>query len=155
VALGCRNRAGNARWSKVERGGIDIGENRRGPDQDDNFCGGAERECRANHGVARTDALRHQHEHQRVRATATADRVTRAAKRGQRTLELGHLRPLDELAMRRDAGNGVVDGAAQPATLGADVDERDRSRWAADALVHQVFSLNGGSAGGPAWPLRG
>ena len=40
---------------------------------------------------------------------------------------------------RRD---GIVDGAAEPAALSDDVDERDRRRWGADALVHQALQLD-------------
>ena len=128
VTLGGRDRARHARRIEIERGRIDIGENRRGAEQNDDLGRGAERERGTNHGIARADPLRHQHQHQRVGAARAADGITRAAKCGQRVLERGDLRPLDELAMGGDARDGIVDGAAQPAALSADVDERDRRR---------------------------
>ena len=38
-------------------------------------------------------------------------------------LELGHFRPVDELAMGEHAGNRLIDGFAEPAALRGDVDE--------------------------------
>ena len=51
-------------------------------------------------------------------------------------LERAHLRSLDELAMRQHARNRVVDGAAEPAALRGDIDERDRPLVEAGMLIH-------------------
>ena len=81
VTLGGRDRALDARRIEIERVRIDIGEHRRRAEQHDHFGGGAEREGRTDHRVARADALRHQHQHQRVGAAGAADGIARAAKR--------------------------------------------------------------------------
>ena len=68
----------------------------------------------------------HEDETQRIGPVRAADHVARAAECRQFGLERTHFRALDELAMRQDARDGVIDGAAEAAALGGDVDERDR-----------------------------
>ncbi len=46
-----------------------------------------------------------------------------AAERGERRLELGHFRTIDELAMVEHAGDRLIDGFAEPAALRGNVDE--------------------------------
>ena len=47
-----------------------------------------------------------------------------AAVVGERGLQRGHFRTVDELAMREHAGNRLIDRCAEPAALRDDVDER-------------------------------
>ena len=63
--------------------------------------------------------------------------MARAAEGGQFGLQRAHLRALDELAMREHARNRLVDGAAEAAALGGDIDERDRSLVQAGVLIHE------------------
>ena len=88
------------------------------------------------HGVARPDPPRHQHQQQRIGAARAGDRVPRAAERRKLGLERAHFGSLDELAMRQHARDRVVDGAAEAAALGGDVDERDRLLFKASVLIH-------------------
>jgi hypothetical protein len=52
-------------------------------------------------------------------------------------LERRHFRAVDELAMGEHAGNGLIDGLAEPLALRGDIDEGD-GFWA-HALVHGAF----------------
>ena len=100
----CRlDRAGAACGVDVEGVGIDVGEDRRGAAERDDFGGGAEGEGRTDHGVARADLPGHQSQAQRIGAARAGDRVARAAERRELGLERAHFRTLDELAMRQDA----------------------------------------------------
>ena len=49
-----------------------------------------------------------------------------AAERRKLGFERAHLGSEDELAMRQYARDGIIDGAAEPAALRGNVDERDR-----------------------------
>jgi hypothetical protein len=52
-------------------------------------------------------------------------------------LERRHFRAIDELAMGEHAGNGLIDGFAEPLSLGRDIDEGN-GFWA-HVLVHGAF----------------
>ena len=140
---------------------LDIGHHRRRAAERHHLGRRAEGEGGADHGVARSDPPRHEHEAQRIGPARAADRVARAAECRQLGLERAHLRSLDELAMREHARDGVVDGAAETAALGGDVDERDRLVFKAGVLNSSTQSCSiharKGSAAQPATrrgPLR-
>ena len=63
--------------------------------------------------------------------------VAGAAERRELGLEGAHLGAEDKLAMRQHPRHGVIDGAAEPAALGGDVDERDRPLVQASVLIHR------------------
>ena len=63
--------------------------------------------------------------------------MARAAERGKLGLERAHLRPVDELAMRQNARDRVVDRAAKPAALRGHVDEGDRPLVQAGMLIYE------------------
>jgi hypothetical protein len=65
--------------------------------------------------------------------------VARAAEGGEFALERPHLGAEDELAMRQDARDCVIDGAAEPATLRGNVDERDRPLVHTGVLIHDAI----------------
>ena len=73
---------------------------------------------------------------QRIGAAGTADGVARAAEGGELRLEFADFRSVDELAMGEHARDRLVDGAAEPAPLRGDVDERDRRGMEAMRPVH-------------------
>ena len=84
--------------------------------------------------------------------------MARAAKGREFSLERPHLRSMDELTMRKHTGNCIVDGAAEPAALRGNVDERDRPLVEAGMLVHEKSWLDratteAGSADNAARPL--
>ena len=134
-----RDRALAARRIEIERLRLDVGHDRRGAAERDHFGGRAERESGTDHRIAGPDLPRHQHQKKRVGAARTGDRMARAAERRKFGLERAHLRSVDELAMREHAGDRVVDGAAEPAALRGDVDERDRPLVEAGMLIHHRF----------------
>ncbi len=113
----------------IEGVGFDVDEDRRGADQRHHFGGGAEGERRADDGVAGTDALGAQRQHQRVGAAGAGDGMLGAAEGGELALEGAHLRAEHELAVVEHARDRGVDGGAETAALGRDVDERDRGRF--------------------------
>ena len=78
--------------------------------------------------------------------------MPRPAECRQLGLERTHFRTLDELAMRKDARNGVVDGAAEAAPLGGDVDERDRLVFKARVLIHDTVLFDPRAKRGAAQP---
>ena len=107
----------------VERRFIDIDEYRCRAGQCHRLPGRTERKGRAEHRIARADAFRHQHHQQRVGAAGAAHDMPGAAEIRESGLELGHFRAVDELAMSKHPSDGLVDGFAEPAALGADIDE--------------------------------
>ena len=124
---------------EIEGVGGDVGHDRRRANERHHFGGGAKRKRRADHRVARPDLPRHQHQQQRVGAARTADDMLGAAEGREVGLERAHFRPLDELAMVEHAADRVVDGAAETAALGGNVDERDRAAVEAGMLIHLVW----------------
>ena len=68
--------------------------------------------------------------------------MARAAKGRELALERAHLGAENELALREHARDRVVNGAAEPAALRADIDERYRPLVQAGMLIHgAIFSL--------------
>ena len=120
-----RDGARGAVGRDVEGRGIDIGEHRRRAEERHHLGGRAEREGRADDGVAGADALRHQHQQQRVGAARAGHHVAGAAELGERRFERPHLGTENELAVLEHARDRGVDPAAEPAALGGNVDERD------------------------------
>ena len=134
--LAVATRAGDSVRVDIERVGVDIDEDRRRADQRRHFGGRAKRERRTDHRVARPDALRPQRQHQRVGAAGAGDGMARAAEFRELGLERAHFRAEDELAMAEHARNRGIDGAAEPAALRGDVDERNHGRsWVADSSL--------------------
>ena len=121
--LGGRDAAPERGQVDVEGSRIHVHEQRRRAGQCHALASGAEGEGRAQHRVARADALGHQHHQQRVGAARAGDDVLRAAERGKARFKLRHLGTVDELAMGENPAHGLVDGWAQAAALGADIDE--------------------------------
>ena len=103
-ALRRRDRALKACRIEIEGVGGDVGHHRRRANERHHFGGGAKRECRTDHRIARPDLPRHQHQQQRIGAARTADDVLGAAEGREIGLERAHFRPLDELAMGRARG---------------------------------------------------
>ena len=147
-----RHRAVTACRIEIERFRLDIGHHRRRAAQRHHLRRRAEGEGGADHGVTRSDPPCHEHEAQRIRPVRAADRVPRPAECRQLGLERTHFRTLDELAMRKDARDGVVDGAAEAAPLGGDVDERDRLVLKARVLIHDLVLFDPRAKRGPAQP---
>ncbi len=125
------DRPHDARRRDVEGRLVDVGEHRRGAEQHHHLRGRAEREGRADHRIARPDALRHQHQRERVGTARAAHHVPRAAELRQRLLERAHLGAENELAVIEDARDRNVYLVAEPATLRCNVDERNRRPVAA------------------------
>ena len=118
----------------VERRLVDIDEHRRRAGQRHGLAGRAEGEGRAQHGIARAKAFRHQHHQQRISATGDADDMLGAGKGREISLELRHLRAVDELAVIEHAGHRLIDRSAEPLALRADVDEGNGLRT--QLLIH-------------------
>jgi hypothetical protein len=93
----------------------------------DDLRGRGEGEGRAQDRIARLDAQRHQAEAERVGAVGAGQYVLGAAERRQLLLQFGHLGAHDVLAVVDDAQHGFVHALADPAPLGAEVDEFDGS----------------------------
>jgi hypothetical protein len=122
-----RRRAGPAQafGIKIEAGLLHVRENRRCANEGNHLGGGGEGEARADHGVARPDALRHQCQNQRVSAACARHGMARAAERGELGFECAYLGPQDELAMAQHARDCLVDRSPQASALRSHVDERN------------------------------
>ena len=136
-----RDRALQARRVEIERLRLDVGHDRRGAAERDDFGGGAERERGTDHRVAGPDFPRHQHEKQRVGPARTGDRMARAAERRKLRFQRAHLRSVNELAVREYARDRIIDGAAEAAALRGDIDERDRPLVEAGMLIHHKIPV--------------
>ena len=111
---------------EVERGGIDVGEDRRRAAPRDRLGRRVEGERRADHLVARPDAERVEGEHERVGAVGDADRPLDAEVGGGLLLEGPVVRAADEaLAVENLAERGLEPGN-QRLVFGSDVNERNR-----------------------------
>ena len=122
--------------SRLNVSGVNIGDDRGGAEQRHHFRRGVIGKGRTDHRIAASDPPCHQHEKQRVGAAGAADGVPRAAEAGEFAFKRRDFGPLDELAMRQDARHRVVDGAAEPAPLRRDVNERDRFFVNAGVLIY-------------------
>src|SRR5262249_4399861 len=116
---------------------LDVGEDRRGSDEHHDFGGRGESKARADHGIAGTNALRHQNKNQRIGSAGAAHHVTRAAEFGGLYFGRPPPRPRAELGKSGHAGNRFVDRAPEAAPLRGDVDEWDRHGIETGALVHR------------------
>ncbi len=132
-----RDGRGQPLWIDVEGVSLDIHEDRRGAGQGHHFGRGAEGERRADDGVAGTNALGAQRQRQCVGAAGAGDGMLGAAECGELALEGAHLRTEHELAMIEHARDRGVDGGAETAALGRNVDEWNRRRF--DTLVHDFL----------------
>ena len=130
---------------EIERGRFHVGHDRCRAAERHHFGRGAESESGTDDGIARSDAPRHQHEAKRIGATRTDNGVPRAAECREFGLQRPHLGSLDELAMCQHPGNRIVDGAAEPAALRGDVNERDRPLVEAGMLIHENIRTRFGS----------
>jgi hypothetical protein len=129
-------RGGKTLGIDVERVGVDIDEDGRGAEQRHHFGSGAEGKRRAEHRVARGNALGHQHQHERVGAAGAGNGMAGATELGERGFEGAHLGAEDELAMRQHAADRFVDRRPQASALGRHVDERNRRQLG--VLVHRT-----------------
>ena len=122
----------------VECVGLHVSQHRRRAEQRHHFGRRVERKGRTDHRVARPDLPRHKDEKKRIGSARTGDDMTGAAERREIGFERPHLRSLDELAVRKHAGNRVVDAAAQAAALRRNVDERNRTALKPRVLIHYL-----------------
>ena len=128
------NTAFKRRHRHVEAGLIDIDEHRRRAGQRHGLSGCAECKGGTEHRIARADALGHQHHQKRIGTAGTAHDVLGPGKSREGGFELRHFRTVDELAMVKNAGDGLIDGLAEPPPLRGKVDEGNR--FGTQVLVH-------------------
>src|SRR5215212_9773408 len=85
--------------------------------------------------------------------------MARPAEGCEILLEGLHFRTHDELAMRQDARDRVIDGTAETAALGGNIDEGNRRGVETGVLVHRLhnFKARRASAGDAArtFTMRG
>ncbi len=126
--------AGRARLAdrRLERTGVDVetvlqhvDEIDRRPEPGYHLGRRDEGEGRAEHGVARLDALGHEDERQRIGSAGDGDRVPRAAEAGQLRLQLADLRTHDVLPVVEGARDRGIDAVANALLLPGEVDEAD------------------------------
>ena len=118
----------------VEGDFIDIDKHRRGAGERHHFAGGAEREGRADHRVARADALGHQHHQQRVGAAGAGHHMLGAAECRKISLELHDLRTVDEMTVLEHPADRLVDQVAETAALRDNINEGHG--FDAELLIH-------------------
>ena len=123
-----RDPRGDVLGVEVERRRVDVREDRCRADARDRLGGGVERERRADHLVAASDAHGLERENERVGAVRHADRVRHAQIGGRLALERLDLRPEDEATRLEDLGEALLELGDERRVLRLDVDERDHDR---------------------------
>ena len=121
-----RDRALDLGRIEVQRGRVDVGEDRRRAAARDRLGGREERERRADDLVAGADLERVEREHERVRAVGDADRLLDAEVLGGLALERLDLGAEDEAAAVEGAGERLLELRDEGRVLRLDVNERNR-----------------------------
>ena len=120
-----RDSRGDVLGVEVQGHRVDVGEDRRRTDTRDRLGRRVEREGRADHLVAATDAEGFEREDERVGSVRYADRMRHAEEGGRLALERLDLGAEDEATGVEDGGEALFELWNERRVLRFDVDERD------------------------------